>query len=288
MQRGSAARFRPLLGFVGRRRGIEPGRRARRPAPGGHEGGRWGAAVASRYRRVSPEDVADESPRAGSCRGVRRRSSSADFGSGPVTDTLPCVSGRQDLVAALESSVTRSALAEAGWLPGVAVGGAQRGSGSGSISARHWRAVSSAGERFPDTEEVTGSNPVRPTSTNAVLRPSFPYLVRHRCVTTPRPRLHNLVVSVRSEVGVPLGCPVALVAEQRLDVVQRHAVDHQPARGGVAHDPGREAADARGLTAGYQIRSRKFPSSTGPPSGAVNTRASRGRPVISADMPSRM
>ena len=25
------------------------------------------------------------------------------------------------------------------------------------------RAVSSAGERFPDTEEVTGSNPVRPT-----------------------------------------------------------------------------------------------------------------------------
>src|SRR5215469_3421592 len=26
------------------------------------------------------------------------------------------------------------------------------------------RAVSSAGERFPDTEEVTGSNPVRPTS----------------------------------------------------------------------------------------------------------------------------
>ena len=30
-------------------------------------------------------------------------------------------------------------------------------------SRRGTRAVSSAGERFPDTEEVTGSNPVRPT-----------------------------------------------------------------------------------------------------------------------------
>ena len=41
-------------------------------------------------------------------------------------------------------------------------------------------------------------------------------------------------------------------------------------------------------TAGYQIRSLKFPSSTGPPSGAVNTKALRGRPAISADMPARM
>ena len=41
-------------------------------------------------------------------------------------------------------------------------------------------------------------------------------------------------------------------------------------------------------TAGYQIRSLKLPSSTEPPPGAVNRRTSRGRPVISADMPSRM
>ena len=37
-------------------------------------------------------------------------------------------------------------------------------------------------------------------------------------------------------------------------------------------------------TAGYQTRLRKCPSVTGPPSGAVNTRESRGRPVIRADM----
>jgi len=42
-----------------------------------------------------------------------------------------------------------------------------------------------------------------------------------------RPLLHDLVVGVRSEVGVPLSCPVALVAEERLDVVQRHPVDHE-------------------------------------------------------------
>src|ERR1019366_1487971 len=34
---------------------------------------------------------------------------------------------------------------------------------AGSIPASASRAVSSAGERFPDTEEVTGSNPVSPT-----------------------------------------------------------------------------------------------------------------------------
>jgi hypothetical protein len=34
-------------------------------------------------------------------------------------------------------------------------------------------------------------------------------------------------------------------AEERLDVVRRHAVDHEPARGGVAHDPRREPADTR-------------------------------------------
>ena len=35
-------------------------------------------------------------------------------------------------------------------------------------------------------------------------------------------------MSVRSEMGVTLSCPVALVAEKVLDVVQRHPVDHQP------------------------------------------------------------
>ncbi len=71
--------------------------------------------------------------------------------------------------------------------------------------------------------------------------------VRQGCVVTPRPGLHDLIVSVGREVGVPLGCPVALVAKERLDVVQRHAVDYEPARRGVAHDPGREPPDARGL-----------------------------------------
>src|SRR5690348_15717356 len=36
---------------------------------------------------------------------------------------------------------------------------------------RSFRAVSSAGERFPDTEEVTGSNPVRPTRSAPCPRP---------------------------------------------------------------------------------------------------------------------
>jgi hypothetical protein len=99
---------------------------------------------------------------------------------------------------------------------------------------------------FPDTEEVTGSNPVRPTSTNARLRPFLLGSVRHRRVMVPRLRLHDLVVSVRGEVGIPLSCPVALVAEERLDVIQGHPVDHQPAGRGMAHDPRREPADARG------------------------------------------
>jgi Mycothiol maleylpyruvate isomerase N-terminal domain len=42
------------------------------------------------------------------------------------------------------------------------IGVARTAGGPGSISAST-RAVSSVGERFPDTEEVTGSNPVRPT-----------------------------------------------------------------------------------------------------------------------------
>jgi hypothetical protein len=40
----------------------------------------------------------------------------------------------------------------------------------------------------------------------------------------PAPRLDHLVVSVRRPVGVPLRRGVVLVAEQRLQVVQRHAI----------------------------------------------------------------
>jgi hypothetical protein len=75
----------------------------------------------------------------------------------------------------------------------------------------------------------------------------LPGLVRQRCVMAPRPRLNDVVVSVRGEVGVTLGCSIALVTEKRLDVIERHSVDHQPARRYVAHYPGREAADVRSL-----------------------------------------
>ena len=67
---------------------------------------------------------------------------------------------------------------------------------------------------FPDTEEVNGSNPVRPTSKDVLSGPSFLVFVRHRCVVAPSPGLHHLVVRVRREVGIPLSCSVALVAEE--------------------------------------------------------------------------
>jgi hypothetical protein len=62
------------------------------------------------------------------------------------------------------------------------------GCGSGNITARS-RAVSSVGERFPDTEEVTGSNPVRPTRHflflalpgSALWPRNWPYGGRFRC-----------------------------------------------------------------------------------------------------------
>src|SRR5580704_15932924 len=51
-----------------------------------------------------------------------------------------------------------------GWARGVARPLAARGGVLALVASRRGtRAVSSAGERFPDTEEVTGSNPVRPT-----------------------------------------------------------------------------------------------------------------------------
>ena len=51
-----------------------------------------------------------------------------------------------------------------GWARGVVWPLAARGGVLALVASRRGtRAVSSAGERFPDTEEVTGSNPVRPT-----------------------------------------------------------------------------------------------------------------------------
>ena len=122
-------------------------------------------------------------------------------------------------------------------------------------------------------------------------------------------------MGARSEMGVPLSCGVILVAEEGLNVVQRNPVLHEPRRRGVPHDPGRKrrimcrgSSHAWGVhapfrnfsecsgaglphsraavTAGYHTRLRKCPSLTGPPSGAVNTSASRGRPAISTDIPS--
>ena len=54
-------------------------------------------------------------------------------------------------------------------------------------------------DRHPDTEEVTGSNPVRPTSTNVVFLDSFLAAVRHRCASVlryaPDPWFEHSVVS---------------------------------------------------------------------------------------------
>jgi hypothetical protein len=100
-----------------------------------------------------------------------------------------------------------------------------------------------------------------------------------------------------------------------VDVIQRDTVLHQPRRRCVAHDPRREPADlmlrfvaepgselpgpvivitgwreisalARSCDRRFHTRLRNWPSLTGPPSGAVNTSDSCGRPAISADVPS--
>ena len=147
-------------------------------------------------------------------------------------------------------------------------------------------------DRHPDTEEATSSNLVPPTRQNAVLRASGFTPVRHPCVSSrvraPLPRLDYAVVSVWGQVGIPLSRPVALVPEQIPNIHQRHPVHNQPARSSVPHHLRRKPAYPDLLTAGYQTRSRKFPSSTGPPPGAVNTSAFTGRPAIVADMPSMM
>ena len=57
---------------------------------------------------------------------------------------------------------------------------------------------------------------------------------------------------------------------------------------GVAHDPRRETADARGLYSRVPNAVPEVPVVHRAALRAVNTSASRGRPVISADMPSRM
>jgi len=110
--------------------------------------------------------------------------------------------------------------------------------------------------------------------------------MRHWCARTPRPRVDHLAVRVRRQVGVPLRRGVVLVPEELLDVIQRNPVLHQPRGGGVAHDPGREPPDPR-------RGDRRVPDPVAEvligdraAVGAVNTMASRGRPVISTDIPS--
>ncbi len=95
--------------------------------------------------------------------------------------------------------------------------------------------------------------------------------MRHPCVSSrvraPLPRLDYAVVSVWGQVRIPLSRPVALVPEQIPDVHQRHPVHNQPARSGCRITFGGNLHTPDLLTAGYQTRSRKFPSSTGPPPG---------------------
>jgi hypothetical protein len=67
-------------------------------------------------------------------------------------------------------------------------------------SVRRWQ-TPEMGLDFPDTEEVTGSNPVRPTSKDVFSGTSFFAFVRQRCVVTPRPGLGYLVVRIRRKVG---------------------------------------------------------------------------------------
>jgi hypothetical protein len=114
-------------------------------------------------------------------------------------------------------------------------------------------------------------------------RPSFRPCVT-RASRASRPGFQDLCVRVGREVHVPMCGRVVLVPEQRLDVQQRHpsCTSQDEAvcrmiRGGNRRIPA-------ALIAGYQTRLRKCPSLAGPPSGAVNTRASRGRPAISTDM----
>ena len=56
--------------------------------------------------------------------------------------------------------------------------------------------------------------------------------VRQWCGMAPSPRLHYLVVRVGCEVSVPLGCSIALVAEQRLDEAAAAVIELREVAGG--------------------------------------------------------
>src|ERR1035437_8919306 len=155
VQRGSAARFRPL-----RAAAFEVVYRApsSQTASTGRTCGRpVGCTGASQYMRVSrsaSRTVCQGNGVVGSA-AIR----SADFGSGPDMFSLPMFCARRgDDGEGAESS--------AGGPPRGGVEGDGRGAREGLAlvaSRRGPGAVSSAGERFPDTEEVTSSNLVRPT-----------------------------------------------------------------------------------------------------------------------------
>src|SRR5260221_8314611 len=68
-------------------------------------------------------------------------------------------------------------------------------------------------------------------------------VVRHRCVVPPSPGLHDPGVRAWCQVSIALCRREALVPEERLDVVQGHAILDQPARRRMPHDPRRESAD---------------------------------------------
>ena len=76
--------------------------------------------------------------------------------------------------------------------------------------------------RWLRDEEAAGSNPATPTSSKA----RFPLMgggpfpsVRHWCVITPRPRLLDLAMRIRSQVGIALGGGIVLMTKQRLHVI---------------------------------------------------------------------
>lgn len=59
-----------------------------------------------------------------------------------------------------------------------------------------------------------------------------------------RPRLQYLAVRIRRKVSVALRRGVVLMPQERLHVVERDAILHEPARGGVPHNARREPPNA--------------------------------------------
>jgi hypothetical protein len=79
--------------------------------------------------------------------------------------------------------------------------------------------------------------------TFAFMRAAFLALVRLDYGMAPRPRFKHAAVGIGRKVRVPVSGGERLMSEERLDVVERDAVLHQPGGGRVPHGSGREPAD---------------------------------------------